>query len=134
MKNEGKHSGRRRNARRGNTRLVSLGAAASLAAAGVGTVGASTASAAGPAPQLVSCQPLAGTFTPTVNGLRIRSGPGTNYRVYGLLYRGDRMKITRSVRTPSAGCWFKVTLTQRSASGLPAGFTGWVYAAYLRHV
>jgi len=115
-------------------RLVTLAVAAGMALTGAVALGASAASAAGPAPQFASCQPLAGTFTPTVNGLRIRSGPGTGYRIYGLLYKGDRMKITKSVRTPSAGCWFKVQLTRRSAGGLPAGFAGWVYASYLRKV
>lgn len=106
-------------------------------------MGASTASAA-PAPQLATTSwlwPLTHeTVTPTVNGLRIRSGPGTNYRIYGLLYRGDHAKAitgglgVQTYAYHSGHVWLHVRLTRRSASGLPAGFTGWVYASYLRHV
>lgn len=135
MEHKGRHSRPRRGARKGNARLVSLATAAVLASAGVGTLGASAA-AASPAPQLspaYSSYWIAGTVTPRVNGLRIRSGPGTNYRIYGLLYRGDRMWVITEVRRGSA-YWCHVRLTRRSASGLPAGFTGWVYAPYLRRV
>lgn len=132
MKSRGRHS-RKGNARTGNThavnkRLASLGAAAILAATGIATVGASTASAAPASPAYWT----AGTVTPSVNGLRIRSGPSTNYVAYGLLYRGDRMWVIQEVRHGSAGYWCHVRLTRRSASGLRSGFTGWVYAPYLR--
>lgn len=134
----GMHSGPGGNSRRGRARLVSVATAGVLAVTGVGMLGASTASAT-PAPQVASSYTsyvpwIFGTVTPRVNGLRIRSGPGTSHYAYGLLYRGDRMRVTAEVRRGSAGYWCKVTLTRRSASGLPAGFSGWVYAPYLRHV
>lgn len=107
---------------------------AGLALVGAVGLGATPASA-NPAPQLTSSAYVPwifGTATPGVNGLRIRSGPGTNYGAYGLLYRGDHMKVTMEVRRPTAGEWFEVRLSRRSASGLRSGFSGWVYAAYLR--
>lgn len=111
------------------TRLASLTAAALALVAMVG-LGAASASA-GPAPQLTSSV-LAGAVTPTTNGLRIRSGPGTRYTAYGLLYRGDHMQTTVQEVLPGGEEWCWVRLTRRSASGLPKGFHGWVYAAYLR--
>jgi Bacterial SH3 domain len=116
------------------TRLAAVAVAAGLTLTGVVGLAAEPAAAASPAPHLTSYVPwIFGTATPRVNGLRIRSGPGTNHVAYGLLYRGDHMKVTQEVRRGSAGYWFKVTLTKRSASGLRKGFTGWVYASYLRH-
>ena len=130
----GRHSHRAapRNAaaRNTRTRLLSLTAAASLALVGAVGLGAEPASAH-PAPQLTSSV-LAGAVTPTTNGLRIRSGSGTRYPAYGLLYRGDRMQTTVQVKLPRGGEWCWVELTRRSASGLPRGLHGWVYAAYLR--
>lgn len=112
-----------------NTRLVSLTAAAILALTGT-VAGVSTASAS-PAPQLAHIL-WRGAATPTVNGLRIRSGPGTEHTTYGLLYRGDHLKLIGMRGTSEAGDWFHVRLTRRSASGLRSGFSGWVYANYLR--
>lgn len=114
-------------------RLVALAVTAGLALSGAVTLGVETASAASPAPQVVSYVPwISGTATPRVNGLRFRSGPGTRYAAYGLLYRGDHMRVLEEVRRGSAGYWFKVRLTRRSATGLRSGRTGWVYAPYLR--
>lgn len=77
---------------------------------------------------------LSGTVTPSVNGLRIRSGPGTGAVAEGLLYRGDHMVVTSEERRPRFGTWFSVDLTRRSAGGLRRGFRGWVYAPYIRHL
>jgi hypothetical protein len=115
-------------------RLVTLTVASSLALAGAVGISAEPAAAASPAPQVIKYVPwISGTATPRVNGLRIRSGPSTRHFAYGLLYRGDHMTVTQEVRHGSAGYWFKVRLTRRSATGLRRGFTGWVYAPYLRH-
>ena len=116
------------------TRLVAVTVAAGLALSGALAFGAETASATSPAPALVSHVPgFSGVGTPTVNGLRLRSGPGTRYAAYGLLFRGDRMTITQVVQAGSLGTWwFHVRLTKRSATGLRSGHTGWVYAPYLR--
>ncbi len=104
-----------------------LAAAASLVLIGVVGVGAASAA---PAPRLApTTEWIFGTATPKVNGLRIRSGPSTHHTTYGLLYRGDHMT---PIRESWNQAWFQVRLTRRSASGLRSGFTGWVYAAYLR--
>ena len=119
------------------TRLASAAVAASLALAGVGVGLGATSASAGPVALSSSTAYvpwISGTATPAVNGLRLRSGPSTHYAAYGLLYRGDRMRVTAEQRRPGAGTWFKVTLTRRSASGLRSGHAGWVYASYLRHL
>jgi hypothetical protein len=114
-------------------RAVTLALATALAAGGAVGLGAESASASGPAPQAVTYVPwISGTATPSVSGLRIRSGPGTGYTTFGLLYRGDHVRVVREVRRGSSGYWFGVHLTRRSASGLRSGFGGWVYAPYLR--
>jgi hypothetical protein len=113
-------------------RAMTLALAAVLTAGGAVGLGAESASAAGSAPQAVTYVPwISGTATPSVNGLRIRSGPGTGYTTFGLLYRGDHMTVVREVMRGNAGTWFGVHLTRRSASGLRSGFGGWVYAPYL---
>jgi Bacterial SH3 domain len=113
-------------------RRVGSAVVAGLVAAGGLGVAASSASAA--APRSSGYVPyIDGVATPKVNGLRIRSGPSTGALAEGLLYRGDRMRVRAEVRRPSSGSWFRVDLTRRSASGLHRGFSGWVYAPYLRH-
>lgn len=114
-----------------NRLAVSVAAAASLALAGTVGLDAASASASATTPQLVSSKCT--TPRPTVDGLRIRSGPSTHYAAYGLLYRVDRMRILGWSAHPATGVWFKVELTRRSASGLPSGFRGWVYDAYVCH-
>lgn len=109
---------------------MTLAVAAGMAVTGAVGIVAETASAT-PAPQLVT--KAQGSFSPSVNGLRIRSGPGTGYGIYGLLYRADRFAVTGSAAR-GHGTWYRVELTRRSASGLRSGHTGWVYAPYVRHV
>ncbi|MDP9865477.1 MULTISPECIES: hypothetical protein [Streptosporangium] len=58
------------------------------------------------------------------DGVRLRSTPGGPY-VIGLLYYGDYGQILDS----SSG-WCKFRLGGRSASGLPAGTTGWASCSY----
>ena len=67
----------------------------------------------------------------TVNGLRVRTGPGTGYGVLGQLYTGDRMKLI-GLRQDSGGqAWYRVSLSGGSAGGLPGGYVGWVVGSYL---
>lgn len=111
-------------------RAAVLTAAAGLALVGTVSLGAASASASATTPQVSAS--VGWPVTPTVNGLRLRSGPSTHYVAYGLLYRGDHLNVTSTRTRPSTGQWFHVTLTQRSASGLRSGTGGWVYAAYTR--
>ncbi|MFD9904827.1 SH3 domain-containing protein [Streptomyces sp. NPDC059063] len=119
-------------------------------ALGVGVVGVSAASAM-PDPPPPADGPLAPSvpvpgpagvmagsgFSPgeiaeaTVNGLRVRSGPGTQKAVLGLLGKGDRVKLIGAKQDRGGQIWHKVVLQDRSAYGLPRGYIGWVTAAYL---
>ena len=66
------------------------------------------------------------TWTVTGNAVNFRSGPGTNYRAIGSLYRWDYGK-----RVASSGSWIKLKLSERSKTGLRAGTTGWVSKRYV---
>lgn len=76
----------------------------------------------------VSAASSSGTLvtSPKVAGLRLRASDGTSGRIKGLLYKGDHFKITGQHSK-----WLKVRLTERSASGLSKGTTGWVYKSYV---
>ncbi|MFJ3757124.1 SH3 domain-containing protein [Streptomyces sp. NPDC090080] len=105
-------------------------------ATGFGLVGSSAASAMippDPGGSYASPQVRVATVTkgPTVNGLRVRKGPGTNRTITGLIYRGDRVKVTGSARDSKGQRWDHVKLTRRSAGGLPSGYVGWVTEMYL---
>ena len=58
------------------------------------------------------------TGTVTAESLNVRSGPGSQYRIVGLLFRGGQARITGS-----SGAWFQIAQ--------PTGITGWVHGAYL---
>ncbi|MFI6889969.1 SH3 domain-containing protein [Streptosporangium canum] len=58
------------------------------------------------------------------DGVRLRSSPGGSY-VIGLLYYGDYGQILGS-----SNGWCRFRLGGRSASGLPAGTTGWASCSY----
>ncbi|QXE33999.1 SH3 domain-containing protein [Streptomyces sp. GMY02] len=69
--------------------------------------------------------------TPVVDGLRLRTRPGGS--VKGLLYRGDALAKARVIRAGDS--WAKVRVYHhKSASGLRAGTTGWVWKGYLKRV
>jgi hypothetical protein len=111
-------------------------AMAGVLAVGFGLVGSSAASAMippdpGGSSPLVRTYASATTKAPTVNGLRVRKGPGTNRTILGLIYKGDRVKVTGSARDGKGQRWDHVKLTRRSAGGLPAGYVGWVTEMYL---
>lgn len=67
----------------------------------------------------------------TVNGLRMRTGPSTNYGVLGQLYTGDRMKLIGKKQDSGGQSWYRVSLSGGSAGGLPGGYVGWVVGSYL---
>ncbi|MFD7131289.1 SH3 domain-containing protein [Streptomyces sp. NPDC059894] len=106
-------------------------------AVGFGLVGSSAASAVIP-PDPGGSSPLVRTYVsttttkvPTVNGLRVRKGPGANRTILGLIYKGDRVKVIGTARDGKGQRWDHVKLTRRSAGGLPAGYVGWVTEMYL---
>ncbi|UXY29464.1 SH3 domain-containing protein [Streptomyces sp. HUAS TT20] len=116
--------------------------------AGVGLVGVSSASAVIPDPGY-SAGRSGGTAvthnggpykaiqndgpykTATVNGLRVRTGAGTNRTILGLVYRGQRVRVMATARDHRGQRWDKVRLQKASPGGLPRGFTGWVSEMYL---
>lgn len=67
----------------------------------------------------------------TVNGLRMRTGPGTGYGVLGQVYAGDRMKLIGHRQDRGGQSWYRVSLSGGSAGGLPGGYVGWVVGSYL---
>ncbi|MFD6492920.1 hypothetical protein [Streptomyces sp. NPDC060188] len=72
------------------------------------------------------------TKTVGVNGLRLRSKPGYNGYVKGLLYRGNRVFIRETFASSYNPNWVGVVLKQRSRGGLARLTFGYVYKAYLR--
>lgn len=105
-----------------------IAAAASLALVGglgAGVVSAATSAATAPAAYASTTITIDGN--PTVNGLRLRTGPGTSYPVRGLLNRSDVIRINIDQLWKA---WYKVTLVHKSATGLPAGTTGYIAAQY----
>ncbi|QEU93767.1 SH3 domain-containing protein [Streptomyces kanamyceticus] len=67
----------------------------------------------------------------TVDGLRVRTGPGTSRRILGQLYEGERVTLIGARQDKRGQIWHRVVLKRHSAGGLPRGFKGWVTAAYL---
>ncbi|MDO0912109.1 SH3 domain-containing protein [Streptomyces sp. DT2A-34] len=115
--------------------------------AGVGLVGASVASAAvpsGPSGPAVSASApssvhgavaesvnYAVTRTATVDGLRVRMGPGTDSLILGQIYAGEQVQVITSTRVSGGQQWDLIMLQSDSAGGLPGGYVGWVTDAYL---
>ena len=100
------------------TVAVASGLTASLAAAGAADVGSSACSGTSD-PQYKTVKAA---------GLRLRTGPGTNYPARGLLAKGDRLfeDCQRDRR------WYYVHLLATSGNGLPKGTHGWVLRDYVR--
>ncbi|WEH29080.1 SH3 domain-containing protein [Streptomyces sp. AM 3-1-1] len=67
----------------------------------------------------------------TVDGLRVRSGPGTSHWAYGMIYKGQHVTVLATQRDAHGQRWDRVRLTGSSAGGLGRGFSGWVTEAYL---
>lgn len=127
-------------------RAVVVGGAAALVLGTVGVTSASAMPLPGPngskgaavAPHNAADNGLAdGRLTrgehvnATVNGLRMRTGPGTGYGVLGQLYTGDRMKLIGLKQDSGGQSWYRVSLSGSSAGGLPGGYVGWVVGSYL---
>lgn len=110
--------------------LLAAVVATLLAVAGVAASGAAAAPAGGGSP--VTAVSAGSTASVAVNGLRLRSKPGYNGWIKGLLYKGDRVFI-REVYHPSYNAnWVGVVLKQRSAGGLSKLTRGYVHKSYLR--
>ncbi|MGW1615406.1 SH3 domain-containing protein [Streptomyces sp. NPDC002285] len=106
--------------------------------AGVGLVGVSSASAlvpaevAGPArSESASAADYVSTRSATVDGLRVRMGPGTGSAILGQIYAGEPLQVITSTRVDGGQRWSLVMLQSDSAGGLPSGYVGWVTDAYL---
>ncbi|WP_369171010.1 SH3 domain-containing protein [Streptomyces sp. R28] len=115
--------------------------------AGVGLVGVSAASAvvpSGPSGAAVSASTpsavhgaaaesvnYAVTRAATVDGLRVRMGPGTDSLILGQIYAGEPVQVITSTRVSGGQQWDLVMLQSDSAGGLPGGYVGWVTDAYL---
>ncbi|MFM9615210.1 SH3 domain-containing protein [Streptomyces niveiscabiei] len=120
----------------GNKVLRSV-AMAGVLAAGIGLVGASAASAmpdtrahvVGPAATYYTTD--ATVRTVTVDGLRVRMGPGKGSNILGLVYEGESVQVLSTARDGRGQRWRLVMLQQDSAGGLPGGYVGWVSDEYL---
>lgn len=69
--------------------------------------------------------------TVTVDGLRVRLGPGTGSGILGQVYEGESVQVLSTARDERGQRWRLVMLQQDSAGGLPGGYVGWVTDAYL---
>lgn len=90
---------------------------------------------AGTAPALATVDTAAARTTAGLNScgydvagsnVNLRSGPGTSHASLGHLSRGDLVDVDRKT-----GGWYRVTLSERSRSGIRAGTVGWVSERYL---
>jgi hypothetical protein len=106
--------------------------------AGVGLVGVSAASAVVPSDpagsgrgEVASSVNYATLRTVTVDGLRVRMGPGTGSGILGQIYEGEPVQVITSARDSGGQWWDLVMLQTDSAGGLPAGYIGWVTEEYL---
>ncbi|WP_128643276.1 SH3 domain-containing protein [Streptomyces sp. SS] len=61
------------------------------------------------------------------SNVNLRSGAGTRHASLGHLTRGDLVDVDRK-----SGGWYRVTLSERSRSGIRAGTVGWVAERYLK--
>ncbi|MFE4870865.1 SH3 domain-containing protein [Streptomyces sp. NPDC056682] len=70
------------------------------------------------------------TKSVTASALRVRSGPGTDRAVYGLVFAGDRVEVLDQERNGGRYMWSHVKIT-RGSDGLSRGDVGWVADTYL---
>lgn len=66
-----------------------------------------------------------------VNGLRVRSQPGLDGPIEGLLYTPDLVRIVSEGPVVDGISWELVRLSGRSAGGLPSGWQGWVATGFV---
>lgn len=108
--------------------------------AGVGLVGVSAASAFIPDPGYsaggsgrtgIASTDRSIFKSVTVDGLRVRTGPGTGHAILGLVYSGEPVQVIATRYDYSGQRWNEVMLQRDSAGGLPGGYVGWVSEAYL---
>lgn len=117
--------------------VLTLGTVATTGASAMPLPGPNGSSGAAVAPPRVDNGLADGRLTrgehvrATVDGLRMRTGPGTGYGVLGQLYTGDRMKLIGLKQDSGGQSWYRVSLSGSSAGGLPGGYVGWVVGSYL---
>ncbi|MCT9077185.1 SH3 domain-containing protein [Streptomyces fulvoviolaceus] len=107
--------------------------------AGVGLVGVSAASAMVPDPGYSAGGGRTGIDSTdrsvfksaTVDGLRVRTGPGADRTILGLVYEGQPVQVIATRYDHTGQRWDEVMLQTDSAGGLPAGYVGWVSEMYL---
>ncbi|MEU8623156.1 SH3 domain-containing protein [Streptomyces sp. NPDC048623] len=102
--------------------MTSSAAVAALLAVGVAAPALAQPPTATPA--AVPTNPCGFDITTTVH---LRSGPGSRYASLGLLRQGDDVDLTGE-----KGGWYRVTLADRSHSGIKNGTAGWVSKQYIR--
>ncbi|WP_327359597.1 SH3 domain-containing protein [Streptomyces sp. NBC_01304] len=103
---------------------IAMGAATALASAPSALAAGTSAPAAAPVAlaKANSC-PHWSVMKSAVN---FRTGPGTQYRSIGYLYRGDWGR-----KVGAKGSWIKLKLEERSKTGLKRGTTAWVHKQFL---
>ncbi|WP_129292193.1 SH3 domain-containing protein [Streptomyces lydicus] len=89
----------------------------------VGPVGVAHASAP---PATRARAEACSTWYSGIDGLHLRTGPGTRYASVGLLYYADA-----GTKVGASKHWVKLRLKYRSEGGLPTGTTGWVSKRYV---
>lgn len=108
--------------------------------AGVGLVGVSAASALVPDPSGyspgrsrtgISSADQSIFKSVTVDGLRVRTGPGAGHAILGLVCNGEPVQVIATRYDWAGQRWDEVMLQTNSAGGLPAGYVGWVTEEYL---
>ncbi|WP_428935511.1 SH3 domain-containing protein [Streptomyces sp. ACT015] len=121
----------------GRKAMRSLVVSGALVAA-VGAVGVSAASAMIPpdpggssSSALIDSGDRDVVKTVTVDGLRVRTGPGTGHSILGLLYRDEPVRVVATRYDSTGQRWDEVRLQRGSAGGLPGGYIGWVTEMYL---
>lgn len=109
-------------------RLMIFSAATAVVSVAVLVAGAAASSiAAGPAPVVRAAVPLNPCgYDVAGASVNLRSGPSTSRASLGHLTRGDLVDVDRK-----QGGWYRVTLSERSRSGIRAGTVGWVAERYL---
>lgn len=114
------------------TRRSMVGAASALAlgvSLGLGLVAGPANASAAPA-RVAAVKSGSATVYDWVrtSGVRLRTGPGTQYRALGQLYVHDDVE---DLSYTSSRAWTRVRLEGRSRGGLASETTGWVSSKYL---
>ncbi|MET9676430.1 SH3 domain-containing protein [Streptomyces sp. NPDC006482] len=108
-------------------RLMISGAAVAALLAGAAPALATTATPSTTAPVRAVAELNSCGYDVAGSNVNLRSGAGTRHASLGHLTRGDLVDVDRK-----SGGWYRVTLSERSRSGIRAGTVGWVAERYLK--